>query len=45
MAEPGGRDPADVPADVPPPLRPAVAAALAWLEQLEREAELLRRPR
>jgi hypothetical protein len=28
-----------LPADLPPPLRAAVAAALAWVEQLDREAE------
>jgi phytoene/squalene synthetase len=34
-----------LPADVPPPLRAAIAAALAWLRELDREAESLRRPR
>lgn len=28
-----------LPPDVPPPLRAAVAAALAWAKQLDREAE------
>ena len=41
---------ASLPANVPPPLRAAVAAALAWVQQLDREAggaagAELRRPR
>lgn len=30
--------PPSLPADVPPPLRAAVAAALDWLRELDREA-------
>jgi hypothetical protein len=36
MSEIGDLD--QLPADVPPPLRAAVAAALAWLRELDREA-------
>jgi hypothetical protein len=30
---------ASLPANVPPPLRAAVAAALGWVQQLDREAQ------
>jgi hypothetical protein len=44
-SRPEERPEAPLPADVPPALRAAVAAALGWLRELEREAESLRRPR
>ncbi|HXE44776.1 MAG TPA: hypothetical protein VN635_06235 [Conexibacter sp.] len=38
MATGGGSRTVSLPPDIPPALRAAVAAALAWLRELEREA-------